>query len=329
LLDKADVAQALDWAPLVEALEAMFRSGCEAPVRHHHQIEVPNAQPATLLLMPAWTSGGYIGVKIANVFPGNSAAGLPAVSSSYLLCSATTGQVLAVLDGGELTPRRTAAASALAARYLARSDASRLLIVGTGQVATHLAFAHAAQRPIRQIEVWGRTEANAGTLVRKLRDHGLEATVASDLRHAVGNADIISCATLSATPLVFGDWLSPGSHLDLVGGFTPAMREADDAAVTRSSVFVDTRAGALAEAGDIVSPIRNGVLDPDLIHADLHELTRGQHPGRTDPAEITFFKSVGTALEDLAAGILVYEQHKLGQQPSTQAQADHALSSPA
>jgi ornithine cyclodeaminase len=156
-----ELRRLLDWSSTIAALEAMFRDGCEMPQRHHHTVEVPDAASATMLLMPAWSVGGHMGVKLVNVFPDNARAGLPAVSGVYLLFSATNGAPLAMLDGGELTARRTAAASALAARYLAREDASRLLIVGTGRMAANLAQAHAAIRPIETVTVWGREAAKA------------------------------------------------------------------------------------------------------------------------------------------------------------------------
>ncbi len=309
VLDKAAVARALDWPVCIDAIEVMFRTGCEVPMRHHHRLDVPGAAAATVLLMPAWTVGGYLGVKVANVFPGNGALGLPAVSSTYMLFVATTGRPLAVIDGAELTSRRTAASSAVAARYLARKDARRLLIVGTGKVARHLAFAHSSVLPIEEIEVWGRTPANVDALVQTLRANGFNARATDDLEAAVRRADVVSSATLSPDPLIRGEWLAAGAHLDLIGGFTPVMREADDEAIRRSSVFVDTREGATVEAGDIVEPLRNGTMAPDGLLGDLYDLTRGGHPGRSRADEITLFKSVGAAIEDLATAVAVYEHH--------------------
>jgi alanine dehydrogenase len=270
-------------------------------------VAVPGGPDATLLLMPAWSPGRYVGAKVVNVFPGNGRLGIPSVQSIYLLFSGRTGELLATLDGAELTARRTVAASSLAASYLARPDAGRLLVVGTGRVAEQLAESHAAVRPIRSVGVWGRDGDKAARLARSLADRGFAAEPVTDLASAVGWADIISCATLSATPLIRGRWLRPGSHVDLIGGYTPAMREADDEAVSRASVFIDT-AGALEEAGDIVVPLRTGVLDPSRILGDLSDLARGRHPGRRSGDEITLFKSVGAAAEDLAAAALAYER---------------------
>ena len=299
--------QALAWKPLIGALRNMFQTGCEAPVRHHHDVAVPGESTATLLLMPAWTPGDYLGIKIANVFPGNADRGSPAVSASYVLCDGKTGEMLAVIDGGELTARRTAAASALAASYLARPDAARLLTVGTGRLPKDLVTAHSNVRPIREVTCWGRNFDKAVELAEQLVADGVDARATDDLALAAANADIISCATLANEPLLRGEWLNPGTHVDLVGGFKRTMREADDDVVRRASVFVDTRAGATSEAGDIVQPIESGVLSESDIQADLFDLSRGTHPGRRSEQEITMFKSVGAALEDLAAAILVYE----------------------
>lgn len=307
LLDADQTRDALGMKPLVEALRQMFASGCEMPVRHHHDVQVPGEPEATLLLMPAWKTGEYMGVKIATVFPGNAGRGLAAVNAAYVLMSAATGQMLAMVDGGELTARRTAAASALAADYLAREDASHLLVIGTGRLSLNLVEAHAAVRPIRRVTVWGRSGDKAAAIAASAAAMGFDAAAAGDLADAVKQADIVSCATLSAQPIVRGEWLQPGVHVDLVGAFKPDMRESDDEAVRRASVFVDTRAGAIKEAGDIVQAIRSGALAEAEIEAELAEMCRGGHPGRRSDGEITLFKSVGAALEDLAGAILAYQ----------------------
>jgi len=212
-----------------------------------------------------------------------------------------------LIDGPRLTQWRTACASALAASYLAREDASRLLVIGAGALSPFLAKAHAAVRPIKTIRIWNRTPANAEKVAADLRAEGFAASAATDLDAELGEADIISSATISTTPLIKGALLKPGAHVDMVGGFTPTMRESDDDAIARASVYVDTRAGATKEAGDIVIPLASGLLKPEAILADLHELARGQKKGRASTDEITLFKSVGAALEDLAAGIAVYK----------------------
>lgn len=316
LMISADgVDRALSFESLVDALRRMFRDGAIQPVRHHHTVERPDGTPSTLLLMPAWTdfnaagtsAGGHIGVKVVTVSPDNNAVAKPAVMGLYLLLDGKTGEPQALIDGQRLTQWRTACASALAATYLAREDASRLLVVGAGALCPFLAKAHSSVRPIREIRIWNRTLANAESAAKALRDDGLDAVAVSDLDGSLGWADIVSCATISTEPLVKGAMLKPGTHVDLVGGFTPSMREADDEAVRRAKVHVDTRAGATKEAGDIVQPLASGVLAEEAILADLFELTRGEKQGRQSPHDITVFKSVGAALEDLAAGIAVYE----------------------
>jgi alanine dehydrogenase len=300
------VAAALDYPNLIDRLRQAFRAGAHAPIRQ--QYALGNGHSGRLLLMPAWRPGGPIGVKVVTVMPGNRDRNLPTVQASYLLLDGATGALRALIDGDELTRRRTAAASALAAGFLARDDARRFLMVGAGALAAHLVRAHAVVRPIRDVAVWNRTAARARTLAVELSQAGLAARAVDDLAAAVNAADIVCCATTSALPLIQGEWLRPGQHLDLVGGFTPAMREADDAAIGRARLYVDSRAGGLAEAGDIVDPLRRGLICEDDVVGDLFDLCRGECAGRGSPDEITLFKSVGHALEDLAAAELVAEK---------------------
>ena len=295
----------LPFGALIEALREMFRAGAAAPLRHHHAIPLDGQPDATLLLMPAWTPAGLGGVKIVNVNPGNAAIGMPALSSSYLLFDARTGRHLAMLDGGEITNRRTAAVSALAASYLARADARRLLVVGAGRVAGNLADAFRAVRPIEDIAVWDIDAGMAEGLARRLNGAGFRAAATTDLEAAVAHADIVSCATLATEPLIVGAWLRPGQHLDLIGSFRPGMREADDAAVSRARVYIDTE-GALKESGDLIGPIRSGALTEERIAGDLFGLCRGTAAGRGGGQEITLFKATGTALSDLAAATLAH-----------------------
>jgi len=312
IITAAEIAGALTYSALVDALAEAFRSDITVPLRHHHPIRQEQGVPeAMLLLMPAWTppgNGAFVGTKIVSVYPGNGARNLPSIYGSYVLCSGETGAPLAILDGTMLTVWRTACASALASRYLSRRDSTRMVMVGAGALAPHLIRAHAAIRPIRNVTLWNRSREKATALAEGLAGTvpGITFTVATDLQAAVEEADIVTCATISSNPIVSGDWLKPGAHLDLVGGYTPAMREADDAAVRRASLFVDTRMGGLKEAGDIVDPIRRGIIAEGDVKADLFDLARGLHHGRASADEITLFKSVGTALEDLAAAMLVW-----------------------
>ena len=295
----------LPFSLLIPALRHAFAAGCEVPLRQHHSIERAGEPDATLLLMSAWNQAGLLGVKIVSVFPGNAVRGEPALHSTYLLSDGTNGRPLALIDGNELTGRRTVAASALAASFLAREDASSLLIVGAGRIAGMAAAAYREVRPITRVTIWNPHLVRAEELARTMRNDGFDATATSNLPLAVEQADIISCATLSTVPVVQGSWLKGGTHLDLIGGFTPAMRETDDDALRRSSVYVDTGA-ALEEAGDLVTPIAQGTFAADAVRGTLAALCRGEAAGRSRRDEITLFKSVGTALEDLAAAALVF-----------------------
>jgi ornithine cyclodeaminase len=296
-----EVHAALPWADLADVLEDAFIAGdTDAPRRHAHDV----GGSGSLLLMPAWSSDA-LGVKLVTVMPGAARRGAATVQASYLLLDRDTGVPRALIDGEALTLRRTAAASALAAQSLARPDATRLLVVGSGRLAPWMARAHVALRPdLTHVDVWGRNADAAEEVVEVLRDEGIDAEVALDLRHAVEAADVVSCATTAREPLLQGAWLKPGVHLDLVGGFRRDMREADDAAVARARVYVDTFDGALAEAGDLTQPIERGVIARAHVLGELAQLLRGEVEGRRRADEITLFKSVGTALEDLAAARL-------------------------
>ena len=314
-LNATQVQNSLPWNALITALKDIFTCDVHSPVRHHHNINVAHNPDATLLLMPAWIENEYLGIKQVNVFPGNGALNLPGLSSHYLLSCGKTGQHLAQLEGNELTARRTAAASALASQFLSRDDANELLMVGAGRMGRRLIPAHMSVRPITKVSVWDRNEDAAKSLVDELKAAGINAYFCpkDELETCSGKADIISCATMSTTPLILGKWLKPGAHLDLVGSFTPTMRETDNDAMQNCAVFVDTRAGALSETGDLIMPIEQGAITQDVIIAEFSELCADQHSGRnglTDPQNaITLFKSVGDSREDLAAAILAYQTH--------------------
>jgi len=313
ILDQKQTAEALPWNALIDALDEIFVKKVNAPVRHHHTMKVPGDPDATLLLMPAWIEGAYSGVKIVNVFPGNNKIGMAGLTGHYLLSCGKTGRLLLQLDGSELTSRRTAAASALASRYLSRENTNTMLMVGTGRMARCLIPAHMNVRPIDTVYVWGRNLESSQRLVNELQGDGINALVCApnDLQKTAQKVDLISCATMATKPLVMGEWLSEGTHLDLVGSFTPQMRETNNVAMQIGEVFVDTRAGALSETGDLIMPINEGAITKDKIIAEFSELCCGQHGGRSElqhpNEEITVFKSVGTSIEDLAAAILVHQ----------------------
>jgi ornithine cyclodeaminase len=308
--DATATAAALPYARLVPALEEMFARGCTVPPRHVHEVgpsgSGPDSDSFTSLIMPAWVPGRYYGVKMINIAPANGRRGLPGLHATYLLYDGRTGVPLALMDGDVITTRRTAAASALAARWLARADARRLLVVGAGRVARELPAAYRAVHAIDTVRVWARSPGSAQALAEAWRAEGLEAQAVTDLAAACAEADIVSCATLATEPVVHGAWLAPGTHLDLIGSFTPAMREADDACFAGAALYVDTPE-ALKKSGELLGPIARGVFTPADVRGTLESLARGDASGRGSARERTVFKSVGTALEDLAAAILVHE----------------------
>lgn len=299
--DAAAVAGLIDYPSLIEQLVLTYREAPVVPVR----MGVADDSGLEMLVMPA-LSARYAGAKILTIRPQNATHGLPAIHGLFVLFDALSGVPLATIDAGELTGRRTAAVSALASRHLSRPDAETLLLVGSGHLIPYLAEAHAAVRPIRQVRVWARNEQKAALSARRIASllPGRDVVVANDLDEAVAAADIVSCATRSDRPLIKGASLRPGTHVDAVGGYRPHMREVDDEVVLRARIFVDTREGALAEAGDLVSPIARGIIPADAILGDLSTLAGGA--GRAAPDDITFFKAVGSAASDLAAAELIW-----------------------
>ena len=214
----AEVHAALDWRALVETLRRGFRESVSAPVRHAHVVN--ETERSRLLLMPAWREGGEIGVKLVSVFPRNPERGLATVSALYVLMDGATGHPVALLDGEALTLRRTGAASALASTYLSRSESRTLLVIGTGRLAPWMAAAHSAVRSFERVLVWGRSGGRAEALATRLVRDGLPAQAAGDLARAAASADVITCATTAREPVLRGEWVRPGTHVDLVGGFT-------------------------------------------------------------------------------------------------------------
>ena len=318
IIDTLATRETLPFDRLIPALRTMFVSGCEVPARHTHTLsDAHGTAQGTVLIMPAWQPGAYLGVKTVTIFPGNSQRGLPGLHSTYILYDARSGVALAQIDGNEITSRRTAAASALAASYLARADAGHLLVVGAGRVGSLLPEAYRAIRSIERVTVWDRHAANAEALAEGLRGKGVDAQACTDLAAAAASADIVSCATLATEPVVRGAWLRADSHLDLIGSFTPAMREADDACFAGATqLYIDT-AEALQKSGELLAPMARGVFAADDVAGTLADLARGTVPGRGTWAGRTVFKSVGTALEDLAAAVLVFESTHCLQGPAT------------
>lgn len=308
LISDIFIEQRCDFKQLIEELREGFASpSIQVPMRHHHDFpNPPEDKDSTLLLMPAFRPGKDLGVKIVTVSPNNGKYDLPAIQGTYIYLDAHKGNIKAILDAKSLTAKRTAATSALASSYLSREDASSLLMIGTGALAKNLIQAHASVRPIEKVYVWGRTPAKAQAVCDELADASFSCTAIDTIEDKISEVDIISCATLSPNPLVFGKWLKGGQHLDLVGAYKKDMREADDEAILKSSVFLDTYQGGLKESGDIVIPLTNGIITKEDIKADLFELCGNSKKGRTSEKEITYFKSVGHALEDLVAASYFY-----------------------
>ncbi len=300
IVDAATVARSLPYPQLIAAL----REGLAGPIAAPRRVAFDIDGRANVLVMPAWTDR-YLGIKTVNVFPGNTALGKPALNSSYQLSDGATGEALALIDGDALTGRRTAAVAALGASFLASPEADHLLLVGSGHVAREMPAAFAAVRPIRRVSVWSRNDDHAGELARSLADQGFATRVCRDLAADVAGAPIIVCATLATEPLIAGNSLRADAHLCLVGGFRPTMREADSEAITRAFVVADTGDGVLAEAGDLLIPMTEGLIGREHVRADLPELCRGDRtvpPGLDQP---TIFKSVGHAAQDLIAASLI------------------------
>ena len=309
-LSAQDLESILTPSLVVEALRKGFTDGVHVPLRHHHSIPTDGI-PGTMLIMPAWSHSNAptasMGVKLVNVYQDNPSKNIPSIQGSYILFDKSTGMPKAVMDGRTLTLFRTAAASVLAASYLAHPQSNRLLMVGTGNLAPYIVRTYMEVLGMKEVRVWGRNPHKASSIVSALIAQDIQAEAADDLQKGVQWADIVSCATMSTSPLVRGAWLRPGHHVDLIGGFTEEMRESDDETVRRALLFADTREGALSEAGDFIQPIKKGIISESDIEADLVDLITKKHLGRSSVKDITLFKSVGTALEDLATAQLAFE----------------------
>lgn len=312
IIDTIATREALPFKKLILALKNMFIEGCQVPLRHTHTLDnAGDMALGTVLIMPAWQPGGYLGIKTVTIFPQNYLSALPGLHSTYILYNAQTGVPLAQMDGNEITSRRTAAASALAASFLAPADARHLLVLGAGRVGNLLPEAYRVVRPIERVTVWDRKAEQADAMVQRLRCDGIYAEVCTDIAAAAARADIVSCATLATEPIVQGAWLSTNSHLDLIGSFTPSMREANDACFSGDvQIYVDT-AEALQKSGELLGPMSRGVFRAEDVAGTLADLCRGTVQRRANGGGRTIFKSVGTALEDLAAAALVFECNQL------------------
>ena len=307
VLGPNEVVAALDFPDLIEALRRTLRcKDIVKPKQQCHAITLPAGRAGRLEIAPAWQDGRNLGIEVTTVFPDETACGATPALGSYLLLDGCTGRLLAFLDGPALTARRTAATSALAATYLARPDCERLLMIGTGALASHLVEAHASVRPIRKVLVWDGDFDKAMRWAQRMTRRTLQVAATDDLQRAVTGAEVICCAVATAKPLLLGHWLPLGTHIDLIPGpATDACTAADDETLRRASVFVEARPAALAGAGDgdtAIGAIRIAEIDGDLV-----ELCRGSHPGRQFDDEITLFRSGDLGFLNLAAAQLALE----------------------
>lgn len=302
--DQSAIAAALPYPLLIDALAAGLQQPIESPLRSHFE---PNHDASTVLIMPAWKAQQIMGVKLVSIWPNNSAKGMGAVSGVYVLLSCATGQAMAVLDGTELTLRRTAACAALAARILARKDSRTLVILGTGALSVPLAQAHASVMPFGRILVWGRNPAKAQAVVEQLDLLGIHAEAHADLQATLAQADVVAAASTASTPFIRNAWVRPGTHVGLMGAFTPTMAEAESALLACTQLFADNREAVLQKGGEVLQAIQMGLIAPSAIQAELAELAAApQHAWRADAQTITVFKSVGFAALDLIAAEQVW-----------------------
>jgi ornithine cyclodeaminase len=302
-LTESQVRESLPWPELVEAIRTtVLDTRCESPSRIRFDLRDESAaENGNLLLMPGWQGADVIGLKTVTFWPDNQRNNLPSHGANYILIDGRSGAILALLDGAELTVRRTAAVAALAARSLMRAHAECCLVIGTGPVARNLVLAHAALHRFRRIEIYGRDRNRAAAFVSELQRVGIDCSMSDDLETSVREAALISTATSAHAPLFDGNWVSPGTHLDLVGSFKPDMREVDDRLMERAaSIWVDSLT-ALHESGDLTQPLEAGVIEADDITGDLRDLMSSPGSRRLAELDITVFKAVGFAIPDLAA----------------------------
>jgi ornithine cyclodeaminase len=302
--DQAAVAHALPYPALIDALATGLQLPIESPAR---SVYTPNGDSSAVLIMPAWKAHENMGVKLVSIWPGNSAKGRSAVSAVYVLISCEDGNPVAVLDGTELTLRRTAAAAALAARILARKNSQTLAILGTGSLSAPMAVAHASVMDFKTILVWGRDAKKAQAVVESLALQGITAEVSGDLQATLAQADVVSAASTATVPFIRSDWVKPGTHLGLMGAFTPTMAEAEPALMPRAQVFADNREAILQKGGEVLQAIQQGLIAASDIQAELAEIVVSpQKLWRRSDEAITVFKSVGFASLDLIAAEMVF-----------------------
>jgi ornithine cyclodeaminase len=303
--DSSAVRKALPYPQLIDALAHGLQLPIEAPPRSFF---TPNDDASCVLIMPAWKTKEVFGVKLVSVWPSNKDIGSPTVSAVYVLLSCENGMPLAVIDGTELTLRRTAAAAALAASLLARKNSQTLAMLGTGALSVPLVQAHASVMQFKNILIWGRQKNKALSVVAELKNLGIESTYSEDLSATLNKADVVAAATTATEPFIISKWLKPGTHLGLIGAFTPQMAEAEPALMSKVQIFADNRSAVLEKGGEILQAIDQGIISPSSIEGELSELASAPtRSWRNNDQAITVFKSVGFASLDLIAAELVFQ----------------------
>jgi ornithine cyclodeaminase len=297
--DQSAVAQALPYPALIEALALGLQGAIESPLRSHYE---PNHDASTVLIMPAWKRHEVFGVKLVSFWPDNGERNLLTIAGVYVLFSCIDGIPLAVMDGTELTQRRTAAVTALGARILARKNSKTLVVLGTGSLSVPMVLAHCSVMDLERIEVWGRSPDKAQAVVDSLASHGVVAYANSDVQQAVSHADVVCACSAAVKPFIRSEWVRPGTHVGLVGAFTPDMAEAEPALMARSQVFADSREAILQKGGEVLQAIRQGLIAHSDIQGEVAELAaEPARAWRSSAESITVFKSVGFAALDLIA----------------------------
>ncbi|MBI4591384.1 MAG: ornithine cyclodeaminase family protein [Candidatus Rokubacteria bacterium] len=309
VLSRSDLEHLLTPGRVIRALEDAFAQYARGQAQVPARLAMTTTAGGLLLLMPSSLGLRALGTKLVSVYGSNRERGLPTIFATYVLLEPGTGRPLAVLEGGFLTAIRTGATSALAARYLARADSRVVACFGAGVQAAFQLRCLASVFAIGRVWLVGRSRDRAKAFAEAMAaELGAPVKLADTPREAVSQADLVTCATTSSTPVFTGKDLRPGTHVDAVGAFRPDTREVDTDTVCRARIVVDSYASAMEEAGDLLTPIKEGAIDRSSVTAELAELVTGSKPGRRSRAEITLFKSVGFALEDAAAARLAYDE---------------------
>ena len=300
IISAEHINSVLKYPDLIDHLDNGFSRPFEMPKRQVFNLNPGTENKDAFAVLPAWNEE-FLAVKAFTYFPSNYAHNKSALHSNILLFNRSHGEPLALLDGASVTHWRTAAVSALASRYLSNPDASRLLLLGTGDLAPHLIAAHLCVRPIDSVTIWGRNSHKAHALATSLSSQypGVNFSAQLEVKLAALDSDISVGATGSPCPILYGSWIKPGTHVDLLGNHNSDQRECDSELITKAEVFVDSKVNVLNEAGELLIPIREGVFSESAILGELSQLCNKTIPGRQSLSAITLFKSVGTAISDL------------------------------